>query len=93
MDERDRLTEIDRSLVVRTFTTLPEGWEMDDTWWITANGAAYTRSHGGPPIRLTDRELGEHIRETTESLEGLLLARALRSHHRRVRHANDTAAP
>ena len=50
MDERERLTEIDGSPVVHTFTILREGWEMDNTGWITANGAAYTTSHGGPTI-------------------------------------------
>ena len=42
---------------------------------------------------MADSPLDSYIQETTECLEGLLLGRALCSHLRRDRHANDTAPP
>ena len=70
------IEEIEGSRVVLTFTILRKGWEMDNDGWVTEDGGVWTTSHGGL-LRLDAGSLEWHIRETRESLDGLIVARFL----------------
>ncbi len=72
--KKDALKQVTSSPIKYEFIVLHEGWEMDNTGWVTEDGRVWLTSHGTPyPAPMA--ELDELIDRTERSLIGLKIAR------------------